>query len=90
MGVHLFNCVISKLTVSLRGTRKLSKGRVKFNYPSLKGLRIANMNFFILAPAQTNRMEPILVSCEAPFESNFQRKHWSRVRVMTLTGPLVQ
>ena len=30
-----------------------------------------------LAPAQTNRMQPILVPCEAPFRSNLRKKHWS-------------
>ena len=38
-------------------------------------------------------MQPILVSCEAPFRSNLQKKwsiwgHTGPVRVMTLTGPV--
>ena len=41
----------------------------------LKGLRIAKMKVYIfLAPALTMRMQPILVSGEAPFMSNFQKK----------------
>ena len=42
-----------------------------------------NENLYFLAPAQTKRMQPILVSCEAPFRSNLQ-KNTGPVRVMTL------
>ena len=34
-------------------------------------------NLYLLAPAQTKLMQPILASCEAPFRSNLQKKHWS-------------
>ena len=33
-----------------------------------------NEDLHFLAPAQTKRMQPILVSCEAPFRSNLQKK----------------
>ena len=33
-----------------------------------------NENFYFLAPAQTKRMQPILVSCEAPFRRILQKK----------------
>ena len=45
-----------------------------------------NENIHFLAPAQTKRMQPILVSWEAPFRSNLQ-KTTGPVRVMTLAGP---
>ena len=38
----------------------------------LKGLHVAKMIYF-LAPAQTNRMQTILVSYEAPFRSSLQK-----------------
>ena len=31
-----------------------------------------NENLYFLAPAQTKRMQPILLTCEAPFKSNLQ------------------
>ena len=47
-------------------------------WKDLKGLRIAKIkNCFILAPAQRNWMQPILLSYEAAFRSNLQKKHWS-------------
>ena len=49
-----------------------------------------NENLYFLAPAQTKRMQPILVSCEAPFRSNLQKKPTGPVAIMTLTGPVVQ
>ena len=55
----------------------------------LKGLRMAKMkNLYFLAPAQTKRMQPILVSWEEPFRSNLQKKNTGQVRVMTLTRPV--
>ena len=42
----------------------------------LKGLEHSkNANLYFLAPAQTKRMQPILVSCEAPFRNSLQKKH---------------
>ena len=32
-----------------------------------------NENLYFLAPAQTKQMQPILVSCEAPFRSNLHK-----------------
>ena len=49
-----------------------------------------NEILYYLAPAQRNCMQPILVSCEAPFRSNLQKKNTGPVGVMTLTGPVVQ
>ena len=46
-----------------------------------------NENLYFLAPAQTKRMQPILVSCEAPFRSNL-KKTTGPVRVMTFTNVL--
>ena len=43
------------------------------------------MKNIFFAPAQTKRMQPILVSWKAPFRSNLQ-KNAGPVRVMTLTG----
>ena len=34
-----------------------------------------NENLYFLVPAQTQQMQPILVSCEAPFWSNLQKKN---------------
>ena len=34
-------------------------------------------NLYFLAPTQTKLMQPISVSREVPFRSNFQKKHWS-------------
>ena len=48
----------------------------------LKGLRIAKIKIYILAPAQTKRMQPILVSWEEPFRSNLQKKNTGQVRVI--------
>ena len=46
-----------------------------------------NENSYFSASAQTKRMQPILVSCVAPFRSNLQ-KNTGPVRVMTFTGPV--
>ena len=43
--------------------------------------------YFFLAPAQTKRMQPILVSCESSFRSHLQ-KTTGPVRVINLTGPV--
>ena len=43
-----------------------------------------NSNLYFLSPAQTKRMQPILVSCEAPFWSNLQ-KNSGPVGVMSMT-----
>ena len=45
-----------------------------------------NENLYFLAPAQRNRMQPILVSGEAPSRSNL-RKTTGPVGAMDLTGP---
>ena len=44
-----------------------------------------NENLYFFAPAQRNWMQPILVSCEAPFRSNLQKNTGP---VGALTGPL--
>ena len=52
--------------------------------------RCIHENLYFLAPAQTKRMQPILVSCEAPFRSNLQNNsegygpHWTN----DPTGPI--
>ena len=49
---------------------------------SLKGLRIAKMKIYILAPAQAKRMQPILVSCRPSLDhwsSEGHGPHWTSV-----------
>jgi len=49
-----------------------------------------NENLYFSAPAQTKRLQPILVSCEAPLRSNLQKKplvqlgSWSWSRLVSL------
>ena len=51
--------------------------------PYLKGpAHSKNENLYYLALAQTKRMQPILVSCEAPFRSNLQKNHWNSVLLL--------
>ena len=50
----------------------------------LKGLGIAkNENLYILATAQTNWLQSVLVAYEAPFMSNFQNTTTGPVGAMT-------
>ena len=50
--------------------------------------RCIHENLYFLAPAQTKRMQPILVSCEAPFRSNLQNNsegygpHWTSMTLL--------
>ena len=44
----------------------------------LKDLRIAkNEYLYFLAPAQIKQMQPIFLSCEAPFRNNLQINHYT-------------
>ena len=47
--------------------------------------------YILLVSAQTKRMQPISVSCEAPFRSNLQKKHCSKkykFSFLLYAGPL--
>ena len=51
---------------------------MKYELNALKGpANRKNENLYFSAPAQTKRLQPILVSCEAPLRSNLRKKHWS-------------
>ena len=78
-------------SVQLNIIRNAAEGLQKFSLHiklkmQLKGpAHSQNENFYFLAPAQSKRMQPILVSSETPFSSNFL-KTTGPVGVMTLTG----
>ena len=62
---------------------------ITFTISDLKGLRIAKMKIYIfLASAQTKRMQPILVSYEAPLRSNLQKTlaQWGSWPSLSLGG----